>query len=726
MQTTPVLAVQRLRESLSQSYNIDRELGRGGMATVYLAQDFKHDREVAVKVLHPELAASLGPDRFLREIKLAARLNHPHILPLFDSGEADGFLYYVMPYVEGESLRERLDREQQLPIDEAVHHGRAIASALDYAHRQHIVHRDVKPENVMLYEGEAMVMDFGIAKAVSAAASSETLTQTGMMLGTPAYVSPEQAAGEQNLDGRSDQYSLACMIYEMISGERPFSGGTPQAVMARRFTETARPLRTIRRAVPESVEQAIARAMSTDAVSRFPSAAMFAKALGSASLTTPTDSQSLPQAVVSTAKSVAVLPFANMSADPENEYFTDGMAEEIINALTKIQSLRVASRTSAFAFKGKNEDIGDIGKKLKVSTVLEGSVRKMGNRLRITAQLVNVADGYHLWSERYDRELEDVFAIQDDISQAIVKALRVILSEGEKKQIEKARAVNIQAYDYYLRGRQYFHQLRRKALEYAKQMFNKAIEIDPDYARAHAGVADCYSLLYTYFDAREFNLRQADIASSKALELEPELAEAHVARGLAVSLSKRFDEAHAEFEEAMRLDPKLFEAAYWYARSRKSQGKYEEAVRLFERAAALRPEDYQTPGFLAQSLTPLGRNEEANEAYRRQIKLLDQHLELNPDDPRACILGAVAHAVVHNNARAEEFAARAMAVDPDDPMLLYNVACTYARLEKTDHALEALERAVEKGWGDKEWLEHDSDMDPLREIPRFKAITQAM
>jgi len=724
--TGPILAVQRLRESLSQSYNIDRELGRGGMATVYLAQDFKHDREVALKVLHPELAASLGPDRFLREIKLAARLNHPHILPLFDSGDADGFLYYVMPYVEGESLRERLDREQHLPVEEAVHHGRAIASALDYAHRQQIVHRDVKPENVMIYEGEAMVMDFGIAKAVSAATGSETLTQTGMMLGTPAYVSPEQAAGETNLDGRSDQYSLACMIYEMIAGERPFSGSTPQATMAKRFTETARPLRSLRATVPEAVERAVAKAMSTDAANRYPTAATFAKALGMGGLSTPTDSQNLPQTIVSAAKSVAVLPFANMSADAENEYFTDGMAEEIINALTKIQSLRVASRTSSFAFKGKNEDIGEIGKKLKVSTVLEGSVRKMGNRLRINAQLVNVADGYQLWSERYDRELEDVFAIQDDISQAIVKALRVILSEGEKKQIKKARAVNVQAYDYYLRGRQYFHQLRRKSLEYAKQMFNKAIEIDPEYARAHAGVADCYSLLYTYFDAREFNLRQADAASSRALELEPELAEAHMARGLAVSLSKRFDEAHAEFEEAMRLDPKLFEATYWYARSRKSQGKYEEAVKLFERAALLRPEDYQATGFLAQSFDALNRREEAAEAYRRTIKLIDQHLELNPDDPRACILGAVSHAAVHNTDRAVEFAGRAMTVDPDDPMLLYNVACTYALLERVDAALEALERAVDKGWGDKEWIEHDADMNILRDHPRFKSITQAM
>ncbi len=724
--TQPASApIQRLRDALSQSYTIDRELGRGGMATVYLAQDIKHDRVVALKVLHPDLAVALGPDRFLREIHLAARLNHPHILPLFDSGNADGLLYYVMPYVEGESLRERLDREQQLPVDEAVHHGRAIASALDYAHRQNIVHRDIKPENVMLYEGEAMVMDFGIAKAVSAA-GSETLTQTGMMVGTPAYVSPEQAAGETNLDGRSDQYSLACMIYEMITGERPFSGATPQAIMAKRFTETPKPLRVVRKDVPENVEKAVMRAMATEASGRYTTSAQFAQALASESTKTPTDTESLPKAVVSAAKSVAVLPFTNMSNDPDNEYFTDGMAEEIINALTKIQSLRVTSRTSSFSFKGKNDDIGEIGKKLKVSTVLEGGVRKMGNRLRITAQLVNVADGSNLWSEKYDREIEDIFAIQDDISQAIVKALRVILTEGEKKQIEKARTENVQAYDYYLRGRQYFHQLRRKSLEYARQMFNKAIEIDPDYARAYAGVADSCSMLYTYFDAREFNLRQADIASEKALELAPELAEAHVARGLVVSLSKRFDEAEKEFETAMKLDPKLFEAPYWYARALLSAGRSQEAVKMFERATVLRPEEFQAANFLAQAYDTLGMNAEKETALRRAMKLMEERLELNPDDARACNLLSTKYAKLGQPERAVEYAERSLGIDPDDPMLLYNVSCTYAVLGMTDEAMNCLERAVDKGFGHKEWIDHDPDLIQLRENPRFKAISKAI
>ncbi len=510
----------RLQPALAGHYLIERELGRGGMATVFLAHDIKHDRLVALKVLHPELAASLGPERFLREIKVAARLNHPHILPLHDSGQAGDLLYYVMPYVEDESLRHRLNREKQLPVEDALQIARNVAAALDYAHRHQVVHRDIKPENVMLHEGEALVTDFGIAKAISVA-GGESLTQTGMAVGTPAYMSPEQAAGEAEPDGRSDIYSLGCMLYEMLAGAPPFTGPTAQAVITKRFTEPVPSLRAARSSVPEAIEQAVTKALARVPADRFATAAQLAQALVVHSETTPPGITPVSQATASAAKSIAVLPFADMSPQRDQEYFCEGMAEEIINALTKIQALRVASRSSAFAFKGQNQDIRRVGEQLGVATVLEGSVRKAGNKLRITAELINVAGGYHVWSERYDRDMEDVFAIQDEIAQNIVRALRVMLSEDEKRAIEKVPTADVKAYDYYLRGRQFFHQWRKKGVEHARRMFERAIEIDPNYALAYAGIADCCSFIYTYWDASGAHLGTGRDCESEGTRARP-------------------------------------------------------------------------------------------------------------------------------------------------------------------------------------------------------------
>jgi serine/threonine protein kinase/Flp pilus assembly protein TadD len=707
-----------LEDALAGSYDIERELGRGGMATVYLAHDVRHNRRVALKVLHPDLSSSIGPDRFLREIQLAARLNHPHIVPLFDSGEAAGHLYYVMPVMEGETLRDRLLRDGQIPLAESLQLVRGIASALDYAHRQNIVHRDIKPENVMLQDGEAVVMDFGIGKAVSVA-GNDTLTQTGMVVGTPAYVSPEQAAGESRIDGRSDQYSLACMLFEMLSGKKPFTGPTAQSVISKRFSEPVPSLRSVYEKTPDEVENALLKALSREATDRYPTTIEFAKALVASHLSTPDGS--LLQGSGST-KSIAVLPFTNMSADPEGDFFADGIADEIITALSKVKALRVVSRTSSFTFKGKNDDIREIGRKLQVSTILEGSIRKAGKRLRLNAQLVSTTDSSQLWAERYDRELEDVFAIQDEIASSIVAALRVVLTEDEKKAIEQVPTTNIDAYEYYLRGRQFFHQHRRRAHEFARQLYERAIELDPGYALAPCGVADCCSFLYQYFDASEQNLQKAETASRRALDLAPHLAEAHASRGLAVSLTGKFEEAEREFEEAMRLNPKSFEAAYFYARACAAQGKSAEAAKWYERATAVHPEDFAALMLLGGMYGDLGQTEDKTRAMRRSYDAARKHLELNPDNPRALYMGAAALIELGEVDKALDWTRRAESMDPDDPSVLYNVACDYAMLKMPSEGIRALKKAVDNGFGHWKWIEHDSTLDGLREEPGFAEL----
>jgi TolB-like protein len=426
-----------------------------------------------------------------------------------------------------------------------------------------------------------------------------------MMVGTPAYVSPEQAAGDSVVDGRSDQYSLACVLYEMLSGRKPFTGTSAQAILSKRFTDPVPSIRSVYAEAPQEVETALLKALSKDSLERYGTTMDFARALVAQHLSTP-DGSPLTGAAGG-ARSIAVLPFSNLSSDPEGESFADGMAEEIINALSKIKALKVSSRTSSFTFKNKNEDIREIGRKLQVGTVLEGSVRKSGKRLRLTAQLVNASDNTQLWAERYDRELEDVFAIQDEIAASIVAALRVVLTEDEKKAIEQVPTANVEAYEVYLRGRQFFHQHRRRSHEFARQMFERAIELDPGYALAHCGVADCCSFLYQYFDATPANLARAESASRRAVELAPELAEAHASRGLALSLSRGFDQAEKEFQMAMQLNPKSFEAAYFYARACAAAGKAEEATKWYERAVTVRPDDFATLTLLADTYKVLAR-----------------------------------------------------------------------------------------------------------------------
>jgi TolB-like protein/Tfp pilus assembly protein PilF len=424
-------------------------------------------------------------------------------------------------------------------------------------------------------------------------------------------------------------------------------------------------------------------------------------------------------------KSIAVLYFENQSRDKEDEYFRDGMTEDLITELLQIQDLQVVSRSAVLAFRDKPLTASKVGQELKVAYVLEGSVRRAGNRLRVNAQLIETQTGRGAWAARYDRQLEDVFAIQDEIVQNIAKALRVMLSEKEKEAIAKAPTADVKAYDYYLRGRQFCHQFRRRGYDFARQMFMRAIELDPSYARAYAGVADCYSYLYMYWDASQENLKAAEEASRKALLLDPELAEAHVSRGLAISLSKRYDDAQMEFETAVRLNPNLFEAYYFYARACFQEGKPEEAARLFEKASQANPEDYQAPSLLGTVYSGLGRQADAEAAYRRALLAAEKHLELHPDDARALYLGAGALARLDERVRSLDWAGRALAIDPEDCGILYNVACLYSVLGKIEEAIDLLEKAMTHAYWYKTWAQHDSDLDNLRSHPRFQALMES-
>jgi len=422
--------------------------------------------------------------------------------------------------------------------------------------------------------------------------------------------------------------------------------------------------------------------------------------------------------------SIAVLPFTDLSLEKDQDYFCDGITAEIISNLAHMSRLRIASRTSTFEYKGKAEDVRTIGRKLGVDMVLEGSVRKAGNRLRIAVQLTKVEDGCHLWAERYDRELRDVFAIQDDISRSIATTLKITISPEESHEIGKAPTHDIQAFDFYLRGRQYFHQYSRKGIEFALRMFFHAIAIDPAYARAHAGIADCCVFLYLYAGSHKNHLDQADSASQNAIDLDSASAEAHASRGNVFALKGDFESAEMEFQTAILLNPTLFEAYYCYARAAFASGRMERAVELYEKACEVNPRDYQAPLLVAQICSDIGREEDAAAARRRGVRLAEERLQLNPDDARALYMGANGLVALGEHERGLEWGRQAMAIDPDEPMLLYNVACIQALAGRVDDALDSLERAIRNGLTQKNWLEKDSNLDSLRRHPRYPTLLE--
>ncbi len=768
--------IGRLRAALGARYELVRELGEGGMATVYLAQDLKHQRLVALKVVLPELAQALGVERFLREIEVAARLQHPHVLGLYDSGSIeDGGVtlpFYTMPFVEGESLRSRLDRETFLPVEDAIRIARNVADALDYAHTRGLVHRDVKPENILFSGGHALVADFGIAKAIETAGRTQ-LTGTGMAVGTPNYMSPEQASGSAAVDGRSDIYALACVVYEMLGGQPPFTGPTPQVVLARHLADPVPSLRTVRSALPAGIEHAIARAMAKIPADRFATAGAFVDALER-----PHVSEAPPRsrrvlaagaivaalaalglwsfharqaAAADTVRSLAVLPLANLSGDTGQVYMADAMTDELITGLAQVRALRVIGRTSAQHYRATTKTVPQIARELGVDALITASLTRAGDSLRVTAQLTAGRTGQVLWAQRFDGTVQQILRLQSEVTRAVTQQLRVTLTAGEAGRLAASRReVDPGAFEAYVKGRFWWNRRGEANLRRAIGFFQEALERDPAYAQAYSGLADAYVQLgYGGFLAPVEAFPKAWAAALRALELDSTQAEPHAALGF-YYLYHAWDwsAADREFQTALALNPNYATAHEWYSLYLCAVGRLDEAQRQAQRAVELDPLSVpiaSTAGWIAHYS---GKQEEAERRLKAAIAMdslngithlylgrvyqaqgkLDaavaeyQRLETTRSwVPTMAGMGYI-EAIAGRRADAERVLAQLDSISHTRYVTAYGIALIHAALGNKDRAFAALSRGVEERTHWLVWLNRDLRWAPLRSDPRFAAL----
>jgi serine/threonine-protein kinase len=748
---------ERLQEALAGTYTLERELGGGGMSRVFVAEEIALGRRIVLKVLPPEMGASCSIDRFRREIHLSASLLHPHIVPLLSAGNAHGILYYTMPFVEGESLRARLVNEWRLPLNEALGLTREVARALDYAHRRGIVHRDMKPDNILAHDGHALVTDFGIARAIKAAASDAVLTTFGIAIGTPAYMSPEQISGERELDGRSDIYSLGCVTYEMLAGRPPFTGMSAHAIMSRHTTEPVPNVRTVREEVPQVVSDAITKALAKDPAERFATAADFATALEeprAVYVSGPVDAPVVIGAArgAKPQRFIAVLPFDNMSADPENEYFSDGVTEDIITQLSKIRGLRVMSRTSTVRFKKHTQSLRDIGRELGVSHILEGSVRRAASKVRIVAQLIDAQSDDHLWAETYDRELSDIFAIQLEVAEQIAEKLHAELSPTDRSRLAKKPTDDMEAYNLFLLGRHHYNKVTPEDFSKAQEYFNKAIERDPKFARAYASIAEAqFYLGLGYWGIRPHDtLPEGFELARKALELDPNSAEAFVVAALyRMFYEYRWNGASAALARAIELNPsssviRLYDAIYLSA-----VGRFEEAIDQADLACQLDPSAMVIRGnatwilYLARQMeqavadsrslrdleptsaygafshglvcAQAGHAQEAVAAFRDAVRLA-------PGTSLYLVMLAYAHAVAGESAEARELLLDLQRREANEFIWPMGMAFAFAHLGDEGTALDYLERAYDERVGWMCLIGREPALDVLRQTPRFQNL----
>jgi non-specific serine/threonine protein kinase len=699
-------------------YTVAERIGIGGVGEVYLAHDTVLNRSVAIKFL----SLSKAPDRegvlrFKTEAYTAAKLSHPNIVTVYEIGDYDGRPYIVQEFVEGAPLNTRIYPDG-FSIPAFLSLAIQICDGLSEAHANRILHGDLKPSNILIdHDGRVKIIDFGVSEDSHFSHTQDDQT----ILGTTSYMPPEQLRGLP-IDERSDLFSLGIVLYETLTLRHPFRQHTEQLTMNAIMQGKVLPISKIRSGTPPGLEKIVLSMIDSDPNKRPAAAPQIRSQFLAIMRNLQVDAVAKSTASVSRETSIAVLPFVNIGGGTHWEHFCQGIAEEILVSLASVEGLRVTDRGRTFSLKSETEDICTIGRDLNVEIALKGSVRIDLGRLRVAVQLVDTQSGYQIWSEEYNRELGDVFKIQDEIANNVVDSLKTVLGSEAGKSVFQAPTYNVMAYDYFLRGRQYFHQRRKRSLEFAVGMFESAIDIDPEFAHAFALLAHSSSLLvHFYGDPDKSNLNRADKASQEALRLAPALGEAHAARGFVLWLLGDNGSSDLAFERARDLSPKNFEAHYLHGRSHFQRGMFATAAKLFEGACQVR-EDHEARYFLAQTYSSMGREEESRTAYVNALHVIERHVNLHPDDARAITFGAVAYCRLGEPSRGLIWAQRAVDADSNDAGIQYNVACLFALEGDQDRAIGCLKKAVKAGFAHHDWVMNDPDLESLKENPEFRSL----
>ncbi|MBI1805493.1 MAG: protein kinase [Ignavibacteria bacterium] len=691
-------------------YKILEKLGEGGMGVVYKAEDTKLDRLVALKFLPSHLAASeQDKARFIQEARAAAALNHPNVCSVIDIQEVADRQFIIMEFVEGENLKTKI-RKEKLTLDQITDIGLQIAQGLNAAHNKHIVHRDIKSDNIMITkDGQVKIMDFGLAKLKG----DHGLTKTGTTIGTVAYMAPEQIQGME-VDHRTDLWAFGVVLYEMMSGTLPFRGEHEAALMYEVLNIEPKPIPSVRSDIPDRVQSLIMQLLQKDYWKLTSSAAEIIKQL----------KQPVAAAHhVNTEKSVAVLYFDNMSSEKESEYLCAGIAEDIITDLSKIKELKVVSRSDVQPYRNKEVNMRQVGETLRVKYILEGSVRKAGNKIRITAQLIEVKTGFHVWAERYDRLIEDIFDLQDEIAQSIVKALKLSLTDSEKQSLAKKPTDDLRAYDFYMRGRESLFKRGKKNTVAAIQMLENAIALDPNFTSAYAALAEASYNMFTFYDGTPEWLRKTIESSQKALTLDPNSIEAQFGIGTVYFHQKRYAEAQRTLEKVIQQNPDHYDAYRWLGIISDILKDYDAALQWYEHCVKLKPYSEEPWMHIEMTYRRKGDEKGSEQARRKIIEVAERKLEVNPDD--VIVLSRVAGPYAQFGEKEKTYRAlkRVLELDPDDGLALYNCACCYAVMGDKKEAYACLRNASQNGYKyGSEWVRSDPDFSPYHEDPEFKAL----